>query len=209
MLRCQRGCRWFESSHPLHLGEKMRDKTRRERYEQKKLQAKSYPISIATVNFMHDGNLGYLIRSVACFGAQCVHVIGSVPDRSILNPPSGGLFDYVKIIQHSSPTEFVAYARNNDHEVVSAEISNEAESIHSYRFNFRRNNILVVGQEETGIPIEILQNSTKVLIPMPGVGFCLNTSQTANIMLYEAVKQLENQNKFLEDWMDGCYIHLP
>ena len=70
----------------------MRDKTRKQRYDEKKLNAKAYPISIATVNFMHDGNLGYLIRSAACFGAECVHVIGTVPDRSVLNPLSGSLF---------------------------------------------------------------------------------------------------------------------
>ena len=187
----------------------MRNKTRRERYDEKKRNAKTYPISIAAVNFMHDGNLGYLLRSAACFGAECVHVIGSVPDRNVLNPPSGSLFDYVKIIQHSSPSEFLAYARNNNHEIVSAEISNEAEPIHSYSFNFRRNNILVVGQEETGIPVEILQNSKKIYIPMPGPGFCLNTSQTANILLYEAIKQFENQERFLKDWQEEINIHYP
>ena len=52
---------------------------------------------------------------------------------------------------------------------------------------------LVVGHEESGIPIEILRNSEVVNIPMPGVGYCLNTSQAANILLYEAVKQFDNQ----------------
>jgi tRNA(Leu) C34 or U34 (ribose-2'-O)-methylase TrmL len=50
----------------------------------------------------------------------------------------------------------------------------------------------VVGNESTGVPIEILLNSEKIYIPMPGVGFCLNTSQAANIVLYEAVKQYKN-----------------
>ena len=58
---------------------KHRDKTRRERYDEKKKHAKTYPISIATVNFLHDGNVGFLIRAAACFGAECIHVIGSVP----------------------------------------------------------------------------------------------------------------------------------
>ena len=35
---------------------------------------------------MHDGNLGYVIRAAACFGAQSIHVIGSVPPRSVLDP---------------------------------------------------------------------------------------------------------------------------
>ena len=44
---------------------------------------------------------------------------------------------------------------------------------------------------------------------MPGVGYCLNNSQTGNIMLYEAVKQYEAQNKFLEEWANERDIHHP
>ena len=77
----------------------MRDQTRRERYDEKKYNAKSYPISIAAINFMHDGNLGYLIRSAACFGAERLYVIGHVPERSRIKASSGSLTDYVEIIQ--------------------------------------------------------------------------------------------------------------
>ena len=58
----------------------------------------------------------------------------------------------------------------------------------------------MVGNEQSGIPTEILKNSDKVYIPMPGVGFCLNTSQTANIMLYEAVRQYEAGETWKEQW---------
>ena len=75
----------------------MREKTRRERYDEKKRTASVFPIGIACINFKHDGNLGYLIRSAACFGADIVHVIGSVPPRSALDSLSGSLYDYVKI----------------------------------------------------------------------------------------------------------------
>ena len=79
----------------------IRDKTRRERYDIKKKNANIYPISLCCINFQHDGNLGYLIRSAACFGAQSIHVIGSVPDKKVLNPLSGSLYDYVEIKQYS------------------------------------------------------------------------------------------------------------
>ena len=36
-----------------------------------------------------------------------------------------------------------------------------------------------------------LLKSNRIFIPMPGAGACLNTSQAANIMIYEAVKQME------------------
>ena len=189
---------------------KTRDKTRRERYDDKKRLAKTYPISLCCINFQHDGNVGYLIRSAACFGAQSIHVIGSVPDRKVLNPLSGSLYDYVKIKQYSSPRDFVDYTKNEDIKLVAAEIDRDSKPISSYKFHFSRPICLVVGHEESGIPIEILQNSDIVHIPMPGVGYCLNTSQTANIMLYEVIRQYELQQEWRRQWTEeqGIY-NLP
>jgi tRNA G18 (ribose-2'-O)-methylase SpoU len=177
-----------------------RDKTRRERYDGKKRMAKTYPISLCCVNFQHDGNLGYLIRSAACFGAEFLHVIGSIPERKVLNPLSGSLYDYVEIKQYSSPRDFLDYTKNEDIKLVAAEIHRDSKPISSYKFHCSRPICLVVGHEESGIPIEILQNSDIVHIPMPGAGYCLNTSQTANIMLYEAIKQYEFQQEWCRQW---------
>lgn len=187
----------------------MRDKTRKERYEEKKINAKTYPISIATINFMHDGNLGYLIRSAACFGAECIHVIGSIPDRKVLNPSSGTLCDYVEIKQYNTPVAFLEYARANNYNLISAEINDEALPINRYNFDFTKHTCIILGHEESGIPSELIRNSDSVSIPMPGIGFCLNTSQAGNILLYEAVKRYEAQTEFIEEWLNGCYIHYP
>jgi len=187
----------------------MRDKTRRERYEEKKPHAKTYPISIDTVNFMHDGNLGYLIRSAACFGAKCVHVIGSIPPRNVLNPLAGTLCDYIEIRQHSSPEEFLNHAREKDHQLVAAEITDDATPLNRYKFDFAKHTCLIVGHEESGVPGVLIRNSDAVFIPMPGVGYCLNTSQTGNILLYEAIKHYDAQSEFLEEWVNECYIHHP
>ena len=168
-----------------------RSKTRRERYDDKKRNTNTYPISLCCVNFQHDGNLGFLIRSAACFGAKFLHVIGTVPPRNSLNSLSGSLYDYVKIIQHSTPTAFLSYIDSNKIKLISAEICEGSIPIDTYNFNYNSDVCLVVGNESSGVPIEILLNSDKIYIPMPGVGFCLNTSQTANILLYEAVKQYD------------------
>ena len=168
-----------------------RDKTRRERYDDKKRSAQAYPISLCCVNFQHDGNLGYLIRAAACFGAEFLHVIGSLPSRKILNPLSGSLYDYVKIKQYSSPRDFLHYTTNEEIKLVAAEICGDAKSLSTYKFDFTSPLCLVVGHEQSGIPIEILHRSDVVHIPMPGTGFCLNTAQAANILLYEAIKQYD------------------
>ena len=115
---------------------KHRVETRRERYDRKLKCREVYPISVACVHFMHDGNLGYLIRSAACFGAECIHVIGAAPSRKICNPLSGSLFDYVKIQEHASPFEFINYCNDNKIRLVCAELSEDSKSILSYSFNF-------------------------------------------------------------------------
>jgi tRNA(Leu) C34 or U34 (ribose-2'-O)-methylase TrmL len=63
---------------------------------------------------------------------------------------------------------------------------------------------VVVGQEQSGVPVDILVNSEKVCIPMPGAGYCLNTSQAANIFLYEATKQYAQRSivNFNEERID-------
>ena len=169
-----------------------RTKTRRQRYDAKKKTAKTFPISIATVNFKHDGNIGYLIRSVACFGADSIHVIGSLPERKVLNPLSGSLVDYVNINKHKDPAAFIEYIQENHIKLISAELCEDAESIETYDFDFSTPVCIIVGHEEVGIPAEILNISDKIYIPMPGVGYCLNASQAANILLYEATTRYQN-----------------
>jgi len=191
----------------------VRSKTRRERYDEKKRHADTFPISIVCTNFEHDGNLAFIIRAAACFGAECIHVIGSVPSRSDLYAQSGSLFDYVQIKKHTSPSAFLNFAKNNEIRLISAEIFKGAKPITSYSFNFDSPLALVVGNEGLGVPTEILYNSEIVYIPMPGVGFCLNTSQTANIMLYEATKQYQTLQKHIEraniDWSEQGMYNLP
>jgi len=169
--------------------------TRRERYDEKLKTAKKYPISLCAINFRVDDNLGYLVRSAACFGAKRLYVIGHVPERSNIKATSGSLIDYVEIVQFSTPSEFLARMQLEGIKIVAGELVEKAKSLITYNFNFDRPICVVVGNEETGVPPEILQSADVVHIPMPGVGYCLNTSQTANILLYEAVKQFEEKNE--------------
>ena len=167
----------------------MREETRRQRYDNKLKTAKKYPISLCAINFRVDDNLGYLIRSAACFGAERLYVVGYVPERSRIKAASGSLVDYVEIVSFATPQDFLAHAKSEGITIVAAELVEQARSLASYTFNFDSHLCLVVGNEESGVPTEIIQNSHVIYIDMPGIGYCLNTSQTANIVLYETTKQ--------------------
>ena len=173
----------------------MRNDTRRQRYDRKLKYAQRYPISLCAINFRVDDNLGHLIRSAACFGAARLYVVGHVPERSKLKSSSGSLVDYVEIIQFATPSEFLTRMQIEGVQVVAAELVEGARSLSTYNFSFDRHTCLVVGNEHSGIPAEIIPTSDVVYIEMPGVGYCLNTSQAANIILYEATKQYKEQRR--------------
>lgn len=172
----------------------MRNETRRQRYNNKINTAKKFPVSIATVNFMCDENIAYVIRTAACFGLSDVHVIGSLPEPKEVRRYSGTLNDYVQIHQYKNPHDFLVAMKNKGITLVSLELCEDAQNIENYNFDFDNHICIVTGHETTGIPVEILNNSEKVYIPMDGVGFSLNTSQAANIAAYEAVKQYRKIN---------------
>lgn len=166
-----------------------RKKTRKERYREKLKTAKFLPISIGCVNFMHDGNLAFLIRSAACFGVKDIHVIGSIPDRSDLKRLSGSTCDFINLIQHKSPREFIDWATESCTKIVAAELCEKSSKLRNYKFDYNQNLCIFTGHETSGVPGEIVHVSDCVEIDMPGPGFCLNTAQAANIVLYEASKQ--------------------
>lgn len=168
---------------------KFRKKTRKERYTSKLKTAKFLPASIGCVNFVHDGNLAFLIRSAACFGIKDIHVIGSIPERGELRRLSGSTCDFVNLVQHKTPGDFNQWARNNNIHVVAAELCKKSVKLRNYSFSFDKQLCIFAGHESTGVPSDILHYADCVEIEMPGVGFCLNTAQAANIVLYEVSKQ--------------------
>ena len=169
--------------------EKVSRASRLERYNQKKLTANSMPVSLVCINFFNDGNLAFIIRAAVCFGVDEIHVIGSIPEYSELKRMSGSTIDFVKIYQYSTPADFLKWSRSADVKLVSAELSHRSQSLKDYKFCFDKHICIVAGNETTGVPEEILVNSDVVKIDMPGIGFCLNTAQSANIFLYEVSKQ--------------------
>lgn len=167
----------------------MRTETRRERYDNKLQNCKKFPVEVACINFMHEGNAGYVVRSAACFGASIVNVIGACPPEKDLRRLSGSTSDYIKIQKFANPNAFLEYCRSNNITIVSAELADKSQNIHNFKFPKGRV-CIVAGHEELGVPADILQHSEIVQIPMPGVGFCLNTAVTASVMLFEYTKQM-------------------
>jgi tRNA G18 (ribose-2'-O)-methylase SpoU len=174
-----------------------RSETRRQRYDKKLSNAKLMPVSFCAVNFGIDENLALLIRTAACYGAESVMVIGSVPDHAYLRPRSGTTVDYVKIIQFATPHDFLQHCRDNGYNIVSAELCDGATELTDYHFSFERPTVLVMGNEYTGVPAEVIHNSEPVFIQMNGPGACLNTMVTGAVFLNEYQRQFILHNRSL------------
>lgn len=168
---------------------RFRSETRKDRYNKKKKDACVFSIEVVCPNFSVEENIAYVIRAAACFGVSKVNVIGRLPTLERLKASSGLTNEYVNIQCFSNPTEFLKYARENKISIISSELSSDSRSIYGYRFPNNRV-CIAVGHETLGVPAEILKVSEqKIYIPMPGVGYCLNTAQAANIIFHEYAKQ--------------------
>jgi tRNA G18 (ribose-2'-O)-methylase SpoU len=100
------------------------------------------------------------------------------------------------------------YSFDNEIQLISAELTEVSNNLDTFSFNFEKKISIIVGNETSGVPIELLANSIPVYIEMPGIGFCLNTSQAANILLYEAVKQYKFLQKYFENLNQPSYAVL-
>lgn len=172
-----------------------RNETRRERILIKeKMGVKSFPFEVATINFQTEENVAFVVRSAVCFGFNAVNVIGALPKHKILRSKSGSTEECIKINQFSNINKFLCYIRENNIDIVSCELTKDAVSIYDFKFNFDRKICLITGHETLGVPQEILMNSKHtVYIDMPGKGFCLNTSVCSSLMMYEIIRQYNEQ----------------
>lgn len=168
-----------------------RTETRAERYAAKKDVATIHNIAPVCINFMHEENVAFIVRSAACFGAKEVIVLGSMPDAALLKARSGSTNSLLRIKTFPGPRQFIDYVHEQDALIISAELCEGSKSIYEYNFPKDKMIYLMCGHEEAGVPYDILINSHSVVhIPMPGSAFCLNTSQCATTMMYEYVRQL-------------------
>jgi tRNA G18 (ribose-2'-O)-methylase SpoU len=174
---------------PHHEDVMRRTETRRQRYEKKLKTAKKMPVSVCMVNFGIDSNVAFMVRTAVCYGAESVMIIGNIPDRPNLHSLSGSTSDLIPIIGFSNPHEFLEHCRKMDYNVVSAELCEGSTDLNYFDFDFSKKTVLVLGSETTGVPGDIILNSSPVYIQMNGPGFCLNTSVTGSIILNEYHRQ--------------------
>lgn len=135
-------------------------------------------------------NLGTLFRAAECFGIGAV--VWSKNRGADLTPvvskASVGATELMTFIRVANLAEAARKVKENDYEIVTAEVGKNAQSLNV--FNFPKKTALIMGSEGEGVR-NLLSSLAdhKVFIPMYGKIDSLNVSQATSVFLYEWQKQ--------------------
>jgi len=142
-------------------------------------------LAIAVMNLSNETNVGSLIRTASAANIKEVVIVG----RNKWNKGAAtGAHSKIKVIKMRTSDEFIEYCREHNYNIISIEIGRDSRNIFNYQYP--DNPILVVGNEGTGIPQKILENSVdRVYIPQYGGVECLNVAVAGSVAIYDWVKK--------------------
>lgn len=178
------------------------------------------PYAVCAINITGDLNVSGIIRSAAMFGAERVLMIGR---RTYDKRGTVGAQNYVNVIRHDGMADDLTIDVNaffnvmNQYKYLPIGIEtggkdmdeffstfkvHHNEMINTYDVEINPYHIynsvkpcLIMGQEGTGIPIDILKRIDNIVtIRQRGVMRSLNVASAASIAMYQMMKTLE-QNK--------------
>lgn len=142
-------------------------------------------LAVAVMNFANETNVGGLVRTASAAALKEIVIVG----RKKWNKGAAtGAHSRIKVIKMRTSDEFVGYCRENNYNIVSVEIGEDSNNIFEYKYP--ENTMLVIGNEGTGVPKKILDNSvSRVYIPQYGGVECLNASIAGSIAIYDWVRK--------------------
>lgn len=149
------------------------------------------PLLLIAAGVQDPGNLGTIIRSAEAFGATgYVTLPGTVsPDNQKTLRASAGSIFRLPGITICEDHLFHELAQRKIRTL--AAVASQGDSL--ARHDLTRPSALIIGNEGSGIPEEILRRAdARVTIPMPGPVESLNAAIAASILLYEAARQRSN-----------------
>jgi tRNA (cytidine/uridine-2'-O-)-methyltransferase len=134
-------------------------------------------------------NFGSILRLSACMGARC-HVIepcGFVLDDKRMKRVAMDYIALAEYMRHSSWEQFRLFAKEEGARICL--LTTKATQSY-YDFAYRKNDILLLGQESAGVPQSVADVvDAKLRIPVSPQARSLNIAVAAGMALGEAVRQ--------------------
>ena len=137
-------------------------------------------------------NMGAIARTAECTGVSAL----VVPDRGsaamnedAIKTSSGALLR-LPVCREQNFKTVVNLAKQYGYQVVAA---TEKGAEHYRKVDFRQPTLLILGNEETGISLDLLKISdVRAKLPIVGEVASLNVSVAAGVFMYEALEQRQN-----------------
>ena len=133
------------------------------------------------------GNVGAVLRLGACLGAavDLIEPMGFAWDDKRVRRAAMDYIDHVEIVRHAS---FAAFRASIGPARLLLLTTRGAEPL--YRFTFRANDVLLLGQESAGVPDAVAdQCAARLRLPMRPEVRSMNLAMTAGLALGEALRQ--------------------
>lgn len=147
-----------------------------------KLDQNKQNLSLLLVNIEYDNNIGNIIRSANAFGVDKVYIYGrkKFDRRGSVGAEFFMRFEYIKFID-----EIDSVISNYDN-IIAIENNTKSISLIDFKWDYKKKNLIIFGQEQNGIP-EILINKSDVTLSIPQIGSVrsLNVATTAGIVMYD------------------------
>src|ERR1043165_816268 len=123
------------------------------------------PAAVAMTHIEGDFNLGTVIRNANFFGFREIFYIGG--KKSFDRRSTVGTHHYTDVTHSKTVEEF--FSQINDKYIPIALEINVNGSYSLFTFSWPRNPIIIIGEEQSGIPIDIISRCT-YLLTIPGYG---------------------------------------
>ena len=152
--------------------------------------AKAAPLFVVAASIEDPGNLGAIIRSCVCLGADALLLErkNTVPLNAAVAKSSAGMFEHIRVVKPRNLEGLIeGLARDRGFSVVGAAVEG---GVPPESHDFRGPTVLVTGGEHRGIPPYLQKRcAATVTIPMNPLGQSLNASVAAAVLLYEIARQ--------------------
>lgn len=147
------------------------------------LESKRHNFSILCTNLYNDFNISTVIRNANAFLAREVIIYGSKQwDRR----GAVGTHNYnrMKYFKENEYDNLVDYISGNS--IVAVDNIGSAVDISSYEWEDEKHTVLIFGQEQVGIPEQLLDLASDVVyIPQYGTVRSLNVGTASGIVMYD------------------------
>lgn len=148
------------------------------------LNENKLPYGILIINILFDNNAGNIIRSANAFGAQEIILYGhrKFDRRASVGAEFYSRFRHIKFVEDLEPV-FAEYDV-----IVGVENTSEALPLSSFAWEKNKKTLIIVGQESSGIPQDILNKCHHVVaIHQRGSVRSLNVAVAAGIVMNDYV----------------------